>query len=320
MAVSMNAAASGGMSMATAYQPRMTMPSGPTMQATTNLRMPTLGGPIAPEADSIRGDMTGDCCLTLDIDFQEALLCALWNEESSDCVMGSTKVTGRSILEEMKSDDTKNLESLVTNAIIECVKFASPKVPEVTTVAPKTKKKKNEVVISPTSGGITLVLPNSLSQRELKILTTAVLTTGYKVKNIFHRGLAVITGLLADSKCPLNASITVLPDSNIKEISDPVVLYISCTSQSKSGDNATSGYLMDASLVLCEGSARSKSNLGFERLNTLAVASIVVDGNDIRDDSLSDMLNELLLFSKKEMVRSIRLFYLCLQLVGGQEY
>ena len=240
---------------------------GPSFQAphvATSSRLPSLLGGGA-NGDDMRGKLTGDCCLTIALDF-DGYQVATWDEKAAECTFQD--------LHQTKTSSTATLDVILRDVISSSKAASSGEASIPTTETKKIKKSKNAVPsLALGEGGITVVVGNDSTQKALREIVLASAASGFKIKNIFRRGIATITGLL--SRQVLQKELNNDKDKGAKSdiaASNPIdssitVFFIS----SRKMSNGT--VELDASLVVCEGADRAKNKLGYERLSTLAVAS-----------------------------------------------
>ena len=138
-------------------------------------------------------------------------------------------------------------------------------------------KKKKEVSLGCGKGGITLVLGSSVSQSDLRSAAASVTTAGFNVKNIFGRGIAAVTGVLARSAKYLGPHNNILKELELKssESVNPeenVIIFYIHVNKSKPETSSSIGFPIDAALISLERGKGIKNNIGYQRLSTLAVA------------------------------------------------
>lgn len=305
MSVALSAAGTGGyMPMQTAM-PQMRAPDFNSSNAQSNPIYKISSSASASEnAQDLRGDLNGDDCLTLDID--DIISSAIWQERECKCnILPFPDV----------KHSAKDLESTASNGdiaqyVTECVKkleqmaiSASQGNDTTDTVKkrPSTKnKKKKEVSFGCGKGGITLVLGSSVSQSDLRSASASVTTAGFNVKNIFGRGIAAVTGVLARSAKYLGPHNNILKELDMKssESTNPeedVVIFYIHVNKAKSGTSDASssiGFSVDAALISLERGKGIKNNIGFQRLSTLAVADGV--SKDASDGGMETIVRDIL--------------------------
>ena len=241
---------------------------GPSFQAphvATSSRLPSLLGGGA-NSDDMRGKLTGDCCLTIALDF-DGYQVATWDEKAAECTFQD--------LNQSKTSSTATLDVILRD-VISSSKAASTGEPSIPTAAEtkKTKKSKNAVPsLALGEGGITVVVANDLTQKALRQIVLESAASGFKIKNVFRRGIATITGLL--SRQVLQKELNKDKDKGSKSdaaaaaVAESAITVFFISSRKMSNGSVE----LDASLVVCEGADRAKNKLGYERLCTLAVAS-----------------------------------------------
>lgn len=211
--------------------------SAPQTNASGMSKLPSVLGK-GSDGDDMRGECTGDSCLTIALDI-DGYQSAIWNEKTAEC----------NVIHTHSSAATD-----ITQAIRDVVAANVPKTTSAGEVK-KANKKNHSPALVLGEGGITVVIPNNSTQKALRQIVVGIHAAGFKVKNIFRRGVATVTGLLSRQTLKTTKTDTV------------VVLFIS------SRTSSDGGVFLDTSLVLCEGGERAKSKLGFERLCTVAVGS-----------------------------------------------
>jgi hypothetical protein len=288
MSVALGGGGGGGyMPMAQAAMPRMNIPNYNTSSTAnaSDLRMPGMSGPA--ESKNLRGDKSGDECLTFDS--EEVVLSATWNETSCECVVSTIgspfSESGEPI--DYIGNTIRQLQLAANTEMLSREAEAAKK--------KSNKKKKRETSLSCGKGGITLVLSSSMSQKDIRVAVVSISDSGYNVKNIFGRGITTVTGMLARSAAtssglgpPCNF-VSVLEGSgkSVLEV-DPIVLYVNFINDKRSNG----GSVLDAALIVCESGKKVKNNLGYERLCTLAVANQEGDGSGGGlENVLKDLLN-----------------------------
>ena len=223
-------------------------------QGASVARLPSALGGGGNGADDMRGELTGDSCLTVSLD-SDGYHVATWDEKAAECVVHD-KVSSKG----STADVAQILRDVVSsNASVSTVPTAAVPAAETDTK----KKKKARAALALGEGGVTIVVANAASQKVLRQVVVEVHAAGFKVKNIFRRGIATVTGMLSRQAL----SQKELAKTSMTPSADPVVFYVSSVKRSDGGA------IIDASLVVCEGGERAKGKLGFERMCTLAVGS-----------------------------------------------
>lgn len=310
MSVAMSGAGGAGyMPMQTAM-PQMRTPNfnNTSSNQSVNLRMPTFAGPTESKKD-LRGDLSGDECLTLDVD--EVVLSAIWIESTCECVVAVAKLppeesrdplsdSNLDLISLFVTETTRKLQQQSAAALLAKESADAAK----KTQAAKNKKKKKDNSLASGKGGITLVLPSSISQDSLRSAVAKVTLSGFTTKNVFGRGIATITGVLSRSagmgdSNHSNDLLSVL-DSGKKSgkllDQDPVVLHIYFRNK---GSNVS----LDSALVVLERGNGVRNNLGYERLCTIAVDDRVCDSSKKGvETALRDALDNLMSIAKMEEV------------------
>ena len=210
-----------------------------------------IGGAVgkAEDARVQRGDLTGEDCLTLVFDGKRkdsggadsTTVIAVWLEDESNCVVREMKVASRELDKELLLEIKDKM----------CVQ--SPKREE-----GKKKGKKSKVKQT-----VTLVLPTTGTQVDVKAAQKLATEAGCALKNVFSRSVAEVAGLLsleldhtADTKSgSLLAQRLLLADKDDDHI---------CMHVRREADGNLSG-----AVVACEGSkvAKKRGNLlGLSRM------------------------------------------------------
>ena len=224
---------------------------GPAAQGASVARLPSALGGGGNATDDMRGELTGDSCLTVSLD-SDGYHVATWDEKAAECVVHD-KVSSKG--------STADVAQILRDVVSSNTSVPAAVVPAAETDTKKKKKKAKEAMALG-EGGVTIVVANAATQKALRQVVIAVHAAGFKVKNIFRRGIATVTGMLSRQALSQKEMSKATAAS-----ADPVVFYVSSVKRSDGG--AT----IDASLVVCEGGERAKSKLGFERMCTVAVGS-----------------------------------------------
>ena len=261
----------------------------------SNFRMPSF---VAPSEGNklLRGDLSGDECLTLDVD--DIVLSAIWQESACECIVSSASLPSDKSYDPDARANLGKVSLFVTESVRKLSATAQASQEADTGKKAKNKKKKRETSLACGKGGITLVLPCAITQGSLRSASLSVAAAGCTVKNIFGRGIATVTGILARSagvgsnSGPANNLISVL-DAKRKSGSSPadypVVLYLYFRNE-LDGDVSVNG-----SLIVLESGNGVKNNIGYERLSTLAVVHRVSGGEKLGlDHLLGDVRSHLL--------------------------
>ena len=310
MSVAMSGAGGAGyMPMQTAM-PQMRTPNfnNASSNQSVNLRMPTFAGPSESKKD-LRGDLSGDECLTLDVD--EVVLSAIWIESTCECVVAVAKLPFDESRDPLIHSNFDSISLFVTETTRKLQQQSSAALlaKESADAAKKTqpaknKKKKKDNSLASGKGGITLVLPSSINQSSLRAAVTSVSLSGFTTKNVFGRGIATITGVLARSaglgdsnhSNDLQSVLDAKKESGKLLEQDPVVLHIHFK-------NKGSNVAIDCALVVLERGNGVRNNLGYERLCTIAVDGRVSDSSKNGVESaLRDALGNLISIANMEQV------------------
>jgi hypothetical protein len=312
MSVATSAAGGGG------YMP---MP----VQALPQMKAPNFGGAKANqstmykmqnfqesqvEVKDIRGDLSGDECPT--IDFDDVIVSAIWVEKESKCAILPSFATAC----EADSDGNDTTHGKISRYVKECVhhleQIANTAALSADTVgttkksqSAKNKKKRKETNSACGKGGITLVLENSIDQSTLRSAVASVTTAGYVVKNVFGRGIATVTGILARSAKYSEPTNDLIKDLKVANDLKPtpeeesIIFYLHLRNEASKTDATTpnSGPLyIDAALISLEYGKGIKNKIGLERLCTVAVTDGISfnDSKDALEKTLKDTLKNLL--------------------------
>ena len=261
---------------------------GPSFQAphvATSSRLPSLLGG-GSNTDDMRGKLTGDCCLTIALDF-DGYQVATWDEKAAECTFQD--------LHQSKTSSTTTLDVILRD-VISSSKAASTDEASISSAeTKKTKKSKNAVPsLALGEGGITVVVANDLTQKALRQIVLESAASGFKIKNVFRRGIATITGLLSRQVLQKELNKDKDKGSKCDTAANPTgdtmtVFFISSRKMSNGSVE------LDTSLVVCEGADRAKNKLGYERLSTLAVASKTLTSSpSAAMDDLHSLFDDLL--------------------------
>jgi hypothetical protein len=291
------------------------------MQALPQMKAPNFGGAKANqstmykmqnfeasqgEVKDIRGDLSGDECPT--IDFDDVIVSAVWLEKESKCAILPSFAAA------CEADDTTH--GKISRYVKECVhhleQIANTTALSADTVgtskksqSAKNKKKRKETNSACGKGGITLVLENSIDQSTLRSSVASVTTAGYIVKNVFGRGIATVTGVLARSAKysePANDLIKDLKVSNDLKPNpeeESIIFYLHLRNEVSKADTKTpnsEAVYIDAAIISLEYGKGIKNKIGLERLSTLSVTDGISfnDSKDALDKTLKDTLKNLL--------------------------
>ena len=243
-------------------------------------KIPSASAP-SEGVEDIRGDFSGDECLTLDVD--DAVSLAIWHEIDCRCtVLSAIELAVESSEPHAKIDESR-IEKCLRQAISKLGQMSipdavEPKKKSVSLKGGSGKKKKKETNLSCGKGGITLILGNSVDQSELRSAVASVTNAGFNIKNIFGRGIATITGVMArsakysDPPNDLLQSLKATRNDNAATVEDSIIFYVNFKN-GKSTDDGSDIIHLDTALVSLECGKGIMSNIGFQRLNTLAVAN-----------------------------------------------
>ena len=308
MSVAMSGAGGAGYLPMQTAMPQMRAPNfnNASSNQSVNFRMPSLTGPSESNGN-LRGDLTGDECLTLDVD--EVVLSAIWIERTCECVVAVATLPTSESHDHIDKSNLGHISLFVTETVRKLQKQSAAALLAKETAdageraqATKNKKKKKENSLACGKGGITLVLPSSINQDSLRSAVASVAVTGFTVKNIFGRGIATITGVLARSAGMANFGssndlLSVLNAEKGKLVEkDPIVLHIYFR-------NEECGVSIDSTLIVLERGNGVKNNIGYGRLSTLAVDGRISDSSkDGMEDTLKDVLSNLLHIAKIDEV------------------
>lgn len=269
------------------------------------------------EVKDIRGDLSGDECPT--IDFDDVIVSAVWLEKESKCAILPSFSTACDA--DSDGNDTKhgNISRYVKECVHHLEQIANAAALSADTVgilkkSAKNKKKRKESNSACGKGGITLVLENSIDQSTLRSAVASVTTAGYVVKNVFGRGIATVTGVLARSAKysePANSLLKDLKVSNDLKPSpeeDSIIFYLhlsNVASRTEAATPNTGAMYIDAAIISLEYGKGIKNRIGLERLCTLAVTDGISfnDSKDALEKTLKDTLKNLLNSAKLAEVR-----------------
>ena len=305
MSVAMSATGGGGYMSLQTQMPQMRAPNynPQSTNRSSVFKIPSASAP-SEGAEDIRGELTGDECLTLDVD--DSVSSAIWREIDCRCTVLSTVELPSESSEPNENVDESKIEECLRQAVRRLEQMSTPE----TVVSKKKsgsvkgssgKKKKKETNLSCGRGGITLILGCSVDQGELRSAVASVTNAGLNIKNIFGRGIATITGVMARSAKyseppnDLLESLNATRRLNTTTVEDSVIFYVNFKSGKSADDDADIIHL-DTALVSLECGKGIMSNIGFQRLNTLAVASRICSetSREGLDKALKEAYQQLL--------------------------
>lgn len=309
----MSATGGGGYMSLQPQMPQMRAPNynAQSTKRSSVFRIPSASAP-SEGAEDMRGGFSGDECLTLDVD--DAVSSAIWHEIDCRCtVLSAIEIAVDSSELHDKIDDSK-ITKCIRQAIRKLEQMSIPDATEskkkaVSSKGSSGKKKKKETNLSCGKGGITLILGSSVDQSELRLAAASVTSAGFNVKNIFGRGIATITGVMARSAKyseppnDLLQSLSATRKLNVATVDDSVIFYVNFKNGKSADDDADIIHL-DTALVSLEYGKGIMSNIGFQRLNTLAVANRICreTSRDGLDKSLKEAYEQLLVIAAAPQV------------------